>query len=452
MSLSPSEWFNVSPDNLLYGGWLAQHYTPSGDAMVEIYYPAIAVLFPGIIAWILILVGAFRSDMHRFYSRLFFGVIIFSILISIGWVPFNFFKDGASDGVLLYILGKFLPLFSIIRMPYRVILLFSLAAGLLAGGGYVVLERKVLAKIKLRHAGWVGVAIVLLLINLENLAIPRPLHNYDEIFSPGEGISWLKDNNLPKPPNDLILYLPSERDISPGKPYFYEKMIGDYYIPLFSHLHSRYPTPNGITSFVPTGFVPYNCYNLPAMISQKHYSAIGVEYIVVNEHYLFGRNKIRFGSKNMVRHGITHLKSFADGSSVYRMDDHTINESDLYVAPRMTRDQLSIMVMTPEVYNTAIKRGIPFKQDEGAFFWVNPKLCKIQKMRITIADGRDRIHSKKFSYSLPLVIGGVIEVPVKWELKSEKFKGPYRVVSIECKEPYLLQPPDTKQHWKLLYK
>ncbi len=430
-SISPSEWINVAPNNLFYGSWMAQHYTSEG-------WSFLSSLFPGLLVWILIFICVFRAPSLRISHWFFFSILIFTMVTVTGWSPLHFYKQSPSQPLLMIAFSKIFPFFSIIRTPFRLIILFSFAGSILAAGGYVILEKILLKRISFQWTTWAILLIMVVIINLENLSIPMPLYRYDHIFGPSEGDRFLKTNQLPKHPNELILHIPScvYTNQSSERPVLED--YEEWYAPLFRHLYYRHPTINGLQSYTPEGWVPYPATLMPEKIAQKYLRALGVTVVIVHDSLLYGNNKLKFNCENMQKLGFKHLKSFDDGDHLYLMDPLIHRSQKLYILPTVTDDILQIVAVTPDYYEKSIKKEIEFNINESESFWINPKLCKYQKLEITISDFEGRQHTRKFDYYLPLVIGGRKNIPVKWDLGEEDIKGPYRTISIKCEESYLI--------------
>ncbi|MBI9077735.1 MAG: hypothetical protein JEZ02_20200 [Desulfatibacillum sp.] len=432
-SYSPSEWLNVARENILYGRWLAQ--TTQTHAFPDFPH---AALFPGILVWYLILVGAWRMPRQRISSLFLVGILIFAMAASTGWKPFQFFRWEMSEAVVLRFLSHVLPLGSIIRNPTRLVIFYNFALALLAAGAFAAFDRKILAtRGKIIATGFL--VLVVCVITLENLSIPRPLYNFAHLFGPAQSDTWLIENDPLRNPEESILHIPAKErlyqydaGIPPARLYV-ESNVG-----LYRHLLYRHTSTNSHTSFLPRGFVVPETRRLPGREAQEFLYAQGVRLIVVHGSLLYGKYRERFSRDNMVAEGFSLLASFDDGDAIYAMDPGICMADRLILIPLLQDNRLEILAMTPGVFQSMVD-----EKPAEPCFWTNPLTCRRQVVWVTFSDGAGKMRRRKISCHLPLVVRGHTRL-VEADLSRGGRKGPFEIISLEWNEPHLAPPPGVK--------
>ena len=429
-SYSPSEWFNVARENLLYGKWLAQTYPT--HAFPDFPH---AALFPGILIWYLVLTGAGRMPRDRVSPLFLTGIMLFAVVFSTGWRPLQFFRWEMSEAVLLRSLSQVLPLGGIIRNPTRLVVLFTFALALLTAGAFACHEQKVL-KARGRTLASVLLIVVVCAATMENLSIPRPLFNYDALFGPAQSDVWLTEHNPLKSQKESILHIPSKErlyqydaGIPPARLYV-ESNVG-----IFRHLLVRQTVANSNTSFLPKGFVLPQTRQLPGKEAQEFLYAQGVRLVVVHEGLLYGKYKKQFVRENMVAEGFGLLAAFDDGDAIYAMNPHICTTEKLILLPVLKDTSLDVMAVTPGFFQTMASQT-----PRPPCYWTNPLNCRTQTVWVTFSDGKGKLRRRKISCFLPLVVRGYTRL-LEEDLSKGGLDGPFSIISMEWNEPWLTPPP-----------
>ncbi len=461
LSIAPAEWFNVHPDNLLYGEWLAQEYESRSMEFL-------GALFPGFLVVGLSVLGLARKSTARVSPYVHLVLFLFMVSLTTGLSPLGFFKRPHVEPVVLASLAEVFPPLALFRVPYRVLTLASLAGALIAAGGYLYFEQRYFAR-RSRVQTLVLVGLVVAVVNLENLVLPRELNDYENIYSPSSGDEWLKQRGIPERSEDLILHIPSwlyrretRMDVA------FEVLYPEMFAPLYRHLHNRHPMANDRLSYVPNGWAPQESKRLPERISQQYLRAIGVKIVVVHHQMLYGQLRRAFAEEGVVGAGMKRLAAFGDGDVVYEIDLEVEKTPALTLMPAIVEGELQIgfAARDPAAICGIGKRlntsRCPARDhdlsaeekraccESAELFWVNPKHCARQQMEITVRDGNGELHGKTLDYSLPLVIKDeLITPPLKWDFVSDGLVGPVRLKSVAFEEDYIHGPARKSLAWQL---
>jgi hypothetical protein len=495
MSISPSEWFTVDSRNMLYSGLRGPEQK---TASLEIH----GSLFCGFMVTVLTIFALSRRASNRRLSILFFTLAVVIGIVATGWYPLGFFKQESAEPIFLVGLAKIIPPLSLFRAPFRLLTIVSMSLALVCAFGYVRIERMILLKIKSNTV--IVFLLVISIINLENLAAPRQLYNYDRLYLPHESDTWIR-KTFPTPSKDnLVLHIPSlihaplrDHDIP------FDTLIYEYLTPLFRHLYHRFPMAGGRMSFVPDGWVSVKTRRLPSKLSQKYLRAIGVKTLIVHTDLLYETLGADLAEPKMIASGIKKIRSFEDGDTAYELDIEITRSRDLLINPSIADGQIAVNFSTSRdgLHKTPTRRhscdleiwhdtplscgaaggvsshdctnreqgssGCPEGQEripandtqvcckEAEIFWRNPKQCAHQQMTIELQDGHGQLHRREFDYLLPLVVQNQTESPpVIWNLKEDSINGPIKLLSLEtsCNEDYLLKSDNTSETWRLVRK
>jgi hypothetical protein len=436
LSVAPEEWVRTSAGNPLYGR-LADPYTP-----VSYEFPS--PLFPGIAVIALIALALWGGRVKGGPSPwLLFGVMVFAMIAATGWVPFAFHKQEHAVPVVLTALSKVFPIFSFYRVPFRLVTMATLAAGLLAGFGFLAVLRR-LGEGRLAWHGPV-LALATAVILVENTSVPLNLQDYGYLLGKGPGASWIAEHRGELDAGESVLYVPSwlftriERQQRKARGAGYE----EGYAPLFQHLYHRAPVANGRLSFIPEGWRSPALVALPSPRSQRAMRAIGVRWIVVDERLLPEGTRARLGKAAMRSAGLKPLAEFDEGVGVFAITDRAETVETLAIQPFATATSGGVRFRIPA----------PEGRDEireAHRLWVNPRRCEKQTLRLTVLDGNGVRHRREMTYVLPLVIDEVAPSSrVEWKLAEEGLPGPFRVLAVAVPEPYLLQDERSARDWEL---
>ncbi len=261
-SASLRQFVQVSPQNVIYGRWLA----PNPVLRVGGY--PLDNLFPGIVAIALALGGLVLSRSRG--RGLFLALLLIAFLLALG--PRLYLTPREPLDVVLpyrWLYDNF-PLLRALRAPIRFDALISLALAGLAGlGAAAMLERFAPPSSAGRVRGS-GVALALVaLVALESLAIPAAhavaLPVADEI---PPVTRWLA-----RQPHTVVLELPMMGPDPQG-----ELDITTQYLTAY-HWHA---TPDGYSGFVPPrrGEIAYEMQSFPSPRAISLLRALGVRYVV----------------------------------------------------------------------------------------------------------------------------------------------------------------------------
>jgi hypothetical protein len=419
----PGEWISVSHENVLYGKWLAKPYY-SDDPTVQLEF------FPGVLVWILLLIGASKGDFKSIRGAFYVSVLAAVVILTTSWYPLHFVRQGHEDNIphLYAPFFFYLPFIEYVRILLRYIVIFNFCSAILVSGGYLWLERKVPRKYV-----YLAFALLFVAVNLENLSLPRKMYEYDDLFGPGEAVVWLTKQPVFEDASESVLYIPYEFGRIPnGVPR--ARGLLDFLVPVFRHLYLRRPTYSNIFSFTPRGYHLPEMETFPEMVSQKLFKAIGTKAVVVYEALLDDADRERYGKKNLTEKGLQHLAKMGNGENVYLLETEIKVVDKIIMYSESQNGVIRFWFTTPEYYRRRLS-GRPLDPESAEEFWINPRHCMFQEIEVSAVDEKGKRHAEVFPYRLPLVVGGTTIQAFEWNVGPDKR---YREIKAEYDEDYIV--------------
>lgn len=329
-SASLKQFVEVSPQNLLYGHWLAPNPVRFNGG-----YP-LDNLFPGLVAVVLATLGLLTV---RSKEKWFLGALLaVAFLFSLG--PRLYLSADTATGVVLPYrwLYDLVPFLKALRAPVRFEALIMLCLALLAGFGFGMLHQK----ISVRFLG----PVIIGLAALEYLPLPAAKITVLPVASGIPPVyEWLA-----RQPATVELELPM---MGPDAENHLD--ISNQY---FTTYHWQ-KTPDGYSGFNPAGRgeIAYEMEHFPGARSVSLLQALGVEYLILHRDQFLGSND-QVRNQMEQNQPLVHLQDFGQ-VSMYRVTPTRFDVSKLVKSIFLPRPARSASPYTAFLV-LANSSGVPF--------------------------------------------------------------------------------------------